>query len=339
MLAPGERDPARRVPAVVMAGDRGAARPVRGQSKVFLELGGRALVSHVVWVLQQVPEVREVWVIGDARRLESVLGPLREGLVKPLHVIEQLRTLYENAWEAYRRILPGAGPAGRDPESPEDLDRAVFYLSGDLPFATPQEISAFLRGALAQDCDYALGVVDEASVEHFYPGAPGGPGIHPVYFNVSEGRVRQSNLHLVKPGRVGNRHYIQEMYEHRYQKQLGNMLALGWTILRSEQGGLRIVFYYLLMHLASLADRWGWRRLADRVRTWIPTGRVEAAVGQLLRASFRLMITHGGGCAIDIDKDEEYEAARARYEEWRGTQRKRAEKLYGPPALPERSGP
>jgi len=338
-MAPGERDPERRVPAVVMAGDRGAARAVRGESKVFLELGGRALVAHVVSILQQVPEVREVWVIGAARRLESALGPLREGLVKPLHVVEQFRTLYENAWEAYRRVLPGAGAAGRDPESSEDLDTPVLYVSGDLPFATPQEISAFLHGALARDCDYALGVVDEASVEHFYPGERGGPGIHPVYFNVSEGRVRQSNLHLVKPGRLGNRHYIQDMYEHRYQRQIGNMLALGWTILRSEQGGLRIVFYYLLMHLASLADRWGWRRLADRIRTWIPTGRVEAAVGQLLRASFRLVITHGGGCAIDIDKDEEYEAARARYDEWRGVQRKRAEELYGPPALPERSGP
>ena len=33
------------VPAVVMAGDRGAARAVYGESKVFLEVAGRALAN------------------------------------------------------------------------------------------------------------------------------------------------------------------------------------------------------------------------------------------------------------------------------------------------------
>ena len=35
----------------------------------------------------------------------------------------------------------------------EDLDRQVLFLSADLPFATPQEISHFLERALALDCD------------------------------------------------------------------------------------------------------------------------------------------------------------------------------------------
>ena len=34
------------LPAVVAAGDRGSARPVRGDSKVYLELGGRPLVAQ-----------------------------------------------------------------------------------------------------------------------------------------------------------------------------------------------------------------------------------------------------------------------------------------------------
>jgi hypothetical protein len=310
---------------------------VRGESKVFLELGGRALVAHVVSALQAVPEVSEVWVVGDAKRLQAALEPVRDELRTPLQLQEQFRNLYENAWEPYRRLLPGAGPDGRDPESPEDLHTAILYASGDLPFAAPQEISAFVRAGLEKDCDYAIGFVEEASVAHFYPQAPGEPGIHPAYFNISEGRVRQSNLHLVRPGRLGNRRYVQDMYEHRHQKQFGNMLALGWEILSSEQGGLRIAFYYLLLHMASLADRWGWRRIADRIRSWVPTVRVEAAVSQLLRASFRLVITRCGGCAIDIDREDEYDAARARYGEWREAQHRRAEELYGPPALPERS--
>lgn len=328
-------EPASRgVPAVVMAGDRGAAKAVRGQSKCYLELGGRPLVAHVVAALQQVPEVSRVHVVGDAERLHAALAPLEPELRKPLQVVAQFRNLYENAWESYRRVLPGAGPEGRDPESEADRDQVVLYISGDLPFATPQEISAFVRQGLATGADYAIGFVEERDVAHFYPRTPREPGIHPAYFNISEGRVRQSNLHLVRPARIGNRHYVQEMYDHRYQKQFWNMVVLGWEILTSEQGGLRIGFYYALLHLASLLDRWGWRRSADRIRSWVPTSKVEHAVSQLLRTSFRLVVTRCGGCAIDIDLDSEYEAARARYDEWMETQRKRAERLYGPPPLP-----
>ena len=53
----------------------------------------------------------------------------------------------------------------------------------------------------------------------FYPESLGAPGIHMAYFNLREGRFRQSNLHLVKPARLGNRHYIEDLYEHRYQRQ------------------------------------------------------------------------------------------------------------------------
>jgi hypothetical protein len=69
----------------------------------------------------------------------------------------------------------------------------------------------------------------------------------------------------------------------------------------------------------------------------VPTSRVEDCLSRLLRGSFRLVITSCGGCAIDIDKEDEYDAALARYDEWSASQRDRAAKLYGPPALPERA--
>ena len=65
----------RRVPAIVAAGDaQGAARAIYGESKAYLEVAGRPLVAHVVAVLQRVPEVSEVWVVGNAERLAKVLG-------------------------------------------------------------------------------------------------------------------------------------------------------------------------------------------------------------------------------------------------------------------------
>jgi hypothetical protein len=328
-----------RIPAVVAAGDRRAARAIYAESKPYVQLGGRPLVAQVVAALQAVPEIGEVWVVGDAGRLEAVFGDPREQqcLTKPLHVVPQFRNLYENAWETYRRLLPGAGPEGRDP-GPTDEALPVLYLSADLPFATPEEISAFVRQSLAADCDYAVGLCTEESMADFYPPAPGEPGIRMAYFNLREGRFRQSNLHLVRPALLGNRHYIEDMYEHRYQREFGQMLALGWRLLRIEEGGPSVLYYFVLMHCAGVADRRGWRRLADWLRNRIPIARVEAGISRLLRTRLRFIVTEGGGCAVDLDNEEDFEAAKACLDEWTARQRARVLSVYGPAMLVDPGG-
>ena len=320
------------------AGDQRAAKAVYGQSKVYLELGGRALVARAVAALQDVPEVSEVWVVGDRKRLEEVFDRKenRENLRKPLHIVPQFRNLYENIWQTYRLLLPEAGDAGRDP-GPDDEHRPVLYLSADLPFATAQEISLFVRRSLERDCDYALGLVTEESMTAFYPDSPGEPGIRMAYFNVREGRYRVSNLHLVKPARIVNRLYIEEMYEHRYQKQFGNIVGLAWTLVRKEEGGLRILGFYSLIHLAGISNRLGWRRLADWIRAWIPLDRIAEACSSLLRASCRFVVTDVGGCGLDIDNERDYDVAQLAFEKWHAAQVERAERLYG--RLPARSIP
>ena len=320
------------IPAVVTAGDRRAAKAVYGESKPYLELGGRPLVARVVAALQRVPEISAVWVVGDAERLTQLFGApvLQAELCKPLRVVPQFRNLYENGWETYRRLLPGAGPEGRDP-TPQDAQTAVLYVSADLPFAMPQEISAFARRSLSLDCDYALGLCTEESMRSFYPEAPGEPGIRMAYFNLREGRYRQSNLHLIKPARIGNRQYIEEMYEHRHQRQIGQMIALGWRLLRLQEGGLAVLYYYGLMHLAAVADRSGLVRVADAIRAHIPMARVEAGCSVLLQGRFRFVVTEVGGCAVDIDNERDYDAARQRFEVWHESQRARAERLCEPP--------
>ncbi len=320
------------IPAVVTAGDRGAAKAVRGENKVFLEVGGLPLVAHVVLTLQDVPAVSVVWVVGHAERLEALFArpDLRARLVKPLRVLDQFTNLYENAWQSYRRLLPGAGPDGRDPESVEDADSRVLYLPGDVPFATAQEITDFVRRVQELDCDYALGLAPRDSLEDFRPLAPGEPGIEMASFNLREGRFRQTNIHLAKPARIGNRHYIEQLYRHRHQKQAGQIVALAWRLLTTERGGLAVIWYYALMHLAGFCDRRGWPSMADLVRRWIPMARIEKGCASLLRTRFRFVVTELGGAAIDIDTEEDYEAARARFSEWRDAQLKRGVGRVGP---------
>jgi hypothetical protein len=329
------------VPAVVAAGDRGAAKAIRGESKAYLAVGARTLVADAVAVLQRVPEVTEVIVVGDAARLEKVLGEdaaLQLELRKPLTIVPQFRNLYENAWETYRRTLPDAPPGGRDPASAADFEHALLYLSADMPFATAQEISAFVRQSLAAGVDYGLGLVTEESMEAFYPES-GKPGIHMAYFNTRQGRFRQSNLHYVKPAKLGNRHYIEDMYENRYQRELGPILATAWKILAREGGGPQVVLSFFWMHIAGLLDRHGWRRTADWMRRWLDLDRVGNWCGALLKTRFRFVVTEGGGCAVDIDNDQDFDIAQARYADWRAGQESRAVRVYGPLPLPERAGP
>ncbi|MGH0030846.1 MAG: NTP transferase domain-containing protein [Myxococcota bacterium] len=322
------------IPAIVAAGDLRASKAIYGESKAYLEIEGRPLVRMAVAALQGVPEVSEVWVVGNAERLQGALGgSFEQELTKPLHIVGQFRNLFENGWETYRRLLPGAPPEGRDPRE-DELAQPVLFLSCDIPFATEQEISVFVRRALDTGADYVMGLCTEESMEAFYPEAPGEPGIRMAYFNLREGRMRQSNLHLIRPGRIVNRHYIEEMYELRYQREFGNMVALAWRLLRSERGGGIITGTYLLMQLASIADRSGWKRIADRVRRWIPIPRIEWGVSLLLRSSFRLVVTEGGGCGVDIDNEHDLAVARGRFAKWDAAQRERVEKLYGPLPLP-----
>lgn len=316
------------LPAIVTAGDLRAARAVYGESKIYLQIEDEPLVVHVVRALQRVPEVHEVWVVGDAGRLEAAFSEerIRKDLVKPLQIVGQFRNLYENAWETYRRSLPGAPPEGRDPVG-EELDLQALFLSADLPFATPEEISEFIRIALAANCDYALGLVPESSLVPFRPVA-GKAGVDLSCFNLREGRMRQSNLHLAAPGRFGNLHYVESMYEHRHQREWGDMLGLAWQLVRSRQGGLVVAFFFGLMHLAGLADRWHLRGLANAFRRGVTLSRAESALSRLLDTRFRFVTTQLGGCAIDVDTEDEYDVVCQRFSEWRAQQAALATRTY-----------
>ena len=318
---------ARTIPAIVTAGDRGAAREVYGESKIYLDIAGRPLVAHVVAQLQRVPEVESVFVVGDAERLNSVLGEasLQAELTKPLHIVDQFDNLFQNSWETYRRTLPGAPSEGRDPVSDEDLDHQVVYLSGDLPFITPEEISEFIRLGQASGCEYGIGLSPERALRLFHPTAEDeSDGVAVTYFNVREERLKQNNLHLAKPAKITNRHYAQDMYEHRKQREIGSMIGLTWRLLTSEEGGGSIAFFFLFIVISGWLDRHKMRWLADSVRRVVTIGRVERSIARLMKADVRLIVPEIGGCAVDVDTEQEYDVIRKNYDRLYGEVKRRA---------------
>jgi hypothetical protein len=114
------------------------------------------------------------------------------------------------------------------------------------------------------------------------------------------------------------------------------MFVLAVRLLLSRVGGFKIALLFGLMHLAGIADRRGDRRLARVLSRWVTLEHNRSTIARILDTRFQFAITEGGGCAIDIDTEEEYDAMQARYEEWMASQRERVVALYGerPEALP-----
>jgi GTP:adenosylcobinamide-phosphate guanylyltransferase len=314
------------VQAILLAGDRGAAKAVKGRSKAFIEVAGKPMLVHVLESLLHTPEVGEVFIVGDAIRLEKVVtdyGCLQLAARRscPIHIVPQRNSLFENVWHTFLRTLP---PERKDDEHP------VLVVPADIPLVIPEEFSDFIQQAEAADADYVLGMSTDVAMAPFGP-TDETPGIEMAYFCLAEGRFRQNNLHYVRPLKIGNRHYVQDMYENRYQKQFGSIVRLGWRILVSEFRNLHLVFTYLLMHLAGVLDRRGHARAAAWVGRRVPLPRAARGVGRLLRTRFVTVTTGLGGAAIDVDNDHDLEVVDKMLEPWKAMQLRNVEAGRLPP--------
>ncbi|MBW1885671.1 MAG: hypothetical protein JRJ58_19205, partial [Deltaproteobacteria bacterium] len=181
-----------------------------------------------------------------------------------------------------------------------------------------------------RNVDYVLGLCSAESLDVFRSAASEeAVGISVAYFNTLDGRFRQSNLHYARPGRIGRRDHIEEMYEFRHQRRFWNMFTLAVRLLLSRFGGLKIAVLFGVMHLAGVADRHGFGRLARLLARLVSLEVNRVTISKLLDARFAFAITEGGGCALDVDTEQEYDAICARFDEWLPLQRERVAKLYG----------
>lgn len=303
------------VQAVLLAGDRGASRAVQGRSKAFVSVGGKPMLVHVLEAVLHTAEVREVFVVGDAIRLEKTIAEfgcqkLASALGKPVHIVPQWNTLFENVWKTFLRTLPGGK---------QDDDHGILVVPSDIPLVIPEEIGEFVRQACALDADYVVGLTPHDALLR-YASDVEQEGVEMASFNLAEGRYRQNNLHWVKPLRMGNRQYIQDMYENRYQKELSSMIGLAWRVLRKEFRNLWVLWLYALMHVGGILDRRGHQRAADRVRSWVSISSVERGVGALLRTRMRTVVTALGGAALDVDNEHDLVIVDKNLDRWKALQ-------------------
>ena len=312
-------DTSQSLDVIITAGDRHASRPVLGESKAFLPLAGVPVLHYVLSAVERAHCTARIFVVGDQARLEQTLAtphtPFRG--TRPLVLLEQGNTLYDNVWTAFLHTLPDYTP-GTDWHVYTEtaaVDKAVLVISGDSPLATPFEIDEFVDGCDLARYDYCLGLTAEPTLRAYYP-QDGRPGIQMAYFAGRDLRVRQNNLHLVKPLRLGNRHYIQKMYDLRYQREWYNIVRLCLELWRTRDASLRMIWSFLCLHMARGATRFGWQRTWLFRPFFLDLPLVESLMSQLLRTRFTTVMTHYGGCTVDIDNAAQYEAICVNFDRW-----------------------
>jgi hypothetical protein len=315
---------------IITVGDRYASRPVLGDNKAFLPIAEIPVLHYVLSAVERARCTARIFVVGDKARLERVLAlpstPYR-GLC-PVVLLEQGETLYDNVWTAFLHSLPDYTPGmdWRPYTETAALDKAVLVMSGDIPLATPFEIDEFVDGCDLSLYDYCLGLTSAATLRAYYP-QPHRPGIEMAYFTLRDLQARHNNLHLVKPFRLGNRHYIQKIYNVRYQREWRNVVRLCLELSRVREVSPRLLWAFLCLHVARTAMQYGWQRAWLFRPFFLELSMVASLLSQLLRTRFTMVMTRYGGCTLDVDNAEHYEAICTNFDRWIAHQETLAKEL------------
>jgi GTP:adenosylcobinamide-phosphate guanylyltransferase len=300
--------------AVLLAGDRGASRTVCGSNKSFLPVNRIPLFIHVLRALGQAEMVRRICIVGPNARIEQALREHREPPApgKDLMLCEQGASLFHNVWKAYLQLVPEARSTAAP--TPAIQEKAVLYISGDVPLVTPFEIDSFLRSCDLSRSDYFLGIASAENLAFCRPRL-GTPGISTHFFHIKEGKFRQNNLHLVKPLKVTNRSYVQQVYDFRYQRDLRNILRLGREFIKMHVGW-RGFWCYGLLHWHQFLSRVHLNPLTVPTRFLLPRAFIEGCVSRVLGTRFVTTVTPLVGAVLDIDNERDYRAMCAMFATW-----------------------
>ena len=292
---------------IILVGNRDDYREIlEEKNKAFLKIGDRTILHLLLEELRPLKEIDRLLLVGPKERLDRHLeNLLGDSFPFPILVFEQKKDLLENVLSVIT--------ATNDSNQP---DRHVLILPSDIPLASSAEIRQFIHRCDMDEADYITGLTTAQALFHFYP-EEGKPGVRMQYFYLNSGKYRVNNMHMVRPGAVVNMDYIRRIYGLRYQKKLCNALRLILEVLKTGVGP-GAVLYYVAIRACGRLNEWGWHRLAGLIQHRLKASVGEAYISRILAARFRLVVTHFGGSAIDVDNDRDYETVAQRHAEWMG---------------------
>ncbi len=303
--------------ALLVAGEGKDSYKVNHQHKAFLPIEGKCVISYVIEALQGAKSVRSITITGPRDALLEHLDAdsINRISPKPIHILEQKRNLYENVWHSFLYTLPKEVSESELENSPY-RDRAVLVVPCDSPLITSHEIDYFIQNSDLESYDLITGLTPEKNLMPFYP-EPGKPGVQMAYLHLKEHRYRINNLHMVKPAQIGNRHYIQQMYHYRYQRNFKNVVLFGWKIIGKDK---KSRYRYYIGLLLGLFFSWmNIKPLVRFFRSWVPKKGLEECISNIMDTRFMGLESPLPGAALDIDNAQDYEAIKLRFHDWQNT--------------------
>lgn len=297
---------------ILVAGEGKSSYKVYHQNKAFLTLQGKCVILYVVEALQQVQSIRDIYIVGLKDKLDQVLhsGRIDRQHPKRIHVVEQKANLYENVWQTF---LQSQQVDLDDVNTTPHRDKAVLIVPCDAPLITPQEVEHFISHADMDRYDHVLGLVSREKLRHFYPQASK-PGIKMAYLHIQEDSFRINNLHLVKPLRIENREYIQKMYQYRYQRNFKNLVLFGLSVFGKDK--TKHYKNYIGLQLCLFFGGLGLEFVVDYFKKLNPKKELEETISTIMKTRFSALEVPFPGASLDIDNAKDYEAMKARFEEW-----------------------
>lgn len=300
--------------AILVAGEGESSYKVYHQHKAFLKIDGKNIINYVVEALQQADSISSIYIVGLKDKLRQTLeeGNVDLKYPKAIHIVEQRANLFENIWHTFLQSSEGL-QSHPDPENSSYRDKAVLIVPCDSPLLTPHEVEYFISHCDTDNYDHILGLTTEADLKYFYP-SKDSPGIKMSYLHLSENCYRINNLHLVKPLRIGNRKYIQKMYQYRYQRNFKNFVLFSLSLFGKDKA--KHYQYYFGLQLSLWCASMGFPSLVQFFRKWVSRKDLESCISTVMKTRFKSLEVPYPGAALDIDNDKDYEAMCLRFQEW-----------------------
>ena len=299
------------IDVIVLAGThQNPRRLVRGRNKAFLEIGGRALVRHVVDALEGAREVDQVFVVGPCPEMHEVL----EGCQRT-HCVPQEGKMLSNSWAAIR----ASEARHEDLDDAEVHARPLLIISCDLPLISSAGIDDFILRCAAVDRDseapnaMIVGVAENESLKPYY-GDDDEDGIERPLVQLSTGLMRLANIYIGRPRQLAHSDFLQTSFSYRKAKDWRNVMKIVFSLFK-QHGGWSAAWTTARLQLTAMLRR-GQGRLYWKLRAGNTVERMERGVSTVLGGPVRIVVTPHGGLSLDVDDEEDFQVLSDRYDEW-----------------------
>jgi len=234
----------------------------RDEDRALVSLHGRPMVEYTLEALRECPDIDRIAVIGTPRVLEL----MRERYPQVLGV------------EAGPRMIANGLKGCRALREQPNSSRQALITTSDVPLASAQTYSEFVRGFREKKLDASYAIVEKATCEAQFPGGKR------TYARLKDGTFTAGNCVIVE---VEALETLSELFEK---------------------------FYRARKNPIAMARLFGGRFLWRAITRQLSVPELEEFLSNLVKSNFRAVEMQDAAIAFDVDKLDDFLIAQKRIE-------------------------